>query len=1651
MNETLIVQIICDKENGTAFYVAPDLLLTAYHTVSSFNEDGNNIIKDTQDGDLQFKVVNNYDDIDVSVLKVTGRTSKGYYKLQAHHNRIGEEFASFGYPDKSSNSGLRLCGIISQKIFNSVADYRLYAKDVEDSYDYQGMSGAPILLDNKVVGVVIEQEGNQLSIVSVEKIGMKLTDVEIEQDVRIDTMPNSIAKDVETASPNYSVFELLESVLVADKSHWILLYGSPGCGKTTAVAGFEPENKKLEIVGRFFFKVPNDEMSRAIRCSESFFVDWIETIFITKLGIDIEKLTLEEKRKKIPDWFKYMNDDFSGEGKEGIIIIDGLDELATDESNRVDDILSLLPENLPSNIKVVLSCITEEILPANIVRKLSTESKIEVTPLNMAACESYIHDNSGEWEKPYSFIQAVANKTEGHPLYMNYLCRYIAETFDEKTREDRLNEWIEGLPTIDGDIRSYYEAIWKKANPKGCVFEVLALLSQIRGSIEENQLIAMMREPNPYEFKSSTKEFSHFLKDKDENSYEIYHSSFRLFVTNKLASIITYTNDQIAKYCETNKNLTYSIENILHHVVNGSDAIKGLTMCNQQWADNCALHDVSPDLIMHDIKECLSIAVDYGMPVEVIRLMLLAQRIENRCDAIMVDNVGAFVDLNILQGKPDVALKYIVRDNMLLVDLYTAITYLRVMLELGYNKQAFNLFDSIDAAIRRTLRDTSIKGVDTSVFVVKGFLIVEGILAGVEDPNDMVRYLNHTLMHLKADNKDFFDKIVLSIRDVVIAYQLSNQVRAGKWMDMERYLKSLNVIWNERVVMLLIKVMALYEEKEKGLHKIGHNRAFKDCLKQVEKVLLQQNFSFFGDDLKLVLTVLIDKPIQTGIIKMLLNSYNPNPGAFLFRDFNGVDIDINSLSHFYQESLYKAYLDDSLPCPSLNKDYYFGLLWEKYVEALITRTAYLYGVLYRKRAEEEEHGIIYTQLKEILDYIDFSFERRTKWERSYLLPEELFPFLYDKLAEMYRDFFVDKIDDFMEHLKSRMSDQLCLYREGYCAALIRMVEIFGENSNTKEQALFVADEAVKYILYAVLNRGERCSYLLQLCREYALMGETLKIQSTYQEVLHSSMGPDWYKEAQLDLINEFRKTNHFFDGIQVAHMAAIFEEASGEMTFRRYIQQEKNEFVATIAKASSLSDAIAYYKFETLPSVERMISNAEDWKVDMPKLGDGYNLAANYLIESSAICQLLMECRNVSPYIRYAISELFWENWDKIHNDHRYACLHSEIIADLGEGESIEILAPRMAEYLVYVYCVKKGTYLKDLEETSVSNVFLNALQKCLATLEFEWRRTTNDKIQSVKGDTLKEKLSSLPSSKSLLKEMRKGIVSPIGNYWYSLSEFITPLINKSDFDKTQLFDIISEHYDINVQPSKQQVEKFKWMVGAHEEKDQDKQMIHFLIWFLIHPDRNVTMRAEESLKWLSRYNSRVVECLIEEIQLYDEIGLNKVSSEILLEIVSETPFMVLEYLQSDKIQKALLNVRNFSISRNIYEIALILSNKCGYVGLLEIMKTVIPDSIPDRGEVMIDFDDMMFVEHKIDKLNDLHVTGRKEFAQPYLDAVHSLKDDGTILRLIKSDAYTCRSFYLNELPKGRFSRTMEDVLNRVLYGKVDYKRAEKVYYSIND
>ena len=1651
MKEELIVRVICGKEAGTAFYVAPNLLLTAYHNVSSYTKQGTHIVKDRIDGELSFEVVKNYKEQDVSLLKVSDRKASSFFPSFSHRIRVKEDVISFGYPDKANETGLRAEGCVKQRVHDAAGDYKVQVTNVNGGFEYEGMSGAPVLQDGKVVGVVIEQSGNDITMVSVCRLcHLLISDgVQVEEERKLTDIPDSIAKNVASSAPNYAIMGMLEKKIEEHNSNWLVVFGSPGCGKTVLAAGFEPQSKDIEVLGRLFFKVPNDSMSRAERCSEGHFAEFLESVYIKKSGEDIEKLTNEKRRKMIPGWFGLMDNILSEEGKTGVIIIDGLDELAEDPGYRVGDFLSLLPNTLPQNIYIVLSCISKEILPSNVIEKIAEENYIEVSPLSMAECESFIKRNSGDWEKPYSFIQAVALKTEGHPLYMNYLCRYIVNCFTANTKENELNAWVAGLPSIGGDILAYYDAIWKKDDPNGFVYEVLAVLSQIRGPISEVQLVGMMNNPNPYEHKASTTEFGHLLKERESDLFEIYHSSFRLYITEKLSSVIKQTNDQIAKYCELNEDVGYSIENHLHHVVNGSDPRKGILMCNQEWADGSALHDVSPDLVMNDIKECLSLAVDLSLPLEVVRLMLLAQRIETRCDSIMVDNATEVADLKIIMGKPEVALKYLVRDNILLVDLQTAIDYLRVMFELGYEDQTYELSEAIDAVFRKEASDISKQGISTSTLAIKGYLIVEGVLAGVEGPSDLERYFKLLERFIDKDDDESV-KNIRSIQDIIVAYQLSNQLRSGKKIHIDKYLKAFKVDWDERLMMLFIKTLHLYEDKDRGLHRIGFNEAFKDCLQQIEAVFGNHTFTFSADDLQIILGVLVDKSKHVEVVKKLLSDYGPNPGSLEFRKANGVDIDSQSIAIFYQDSLYNAYMVDDMACPRINKDYY-GESWEDYVKALISRIAYLDGTLSRKRAAGEDYDAMFYLVEEILKCIDFSFETRVHWKRSYLFPEDLFPFIYDKLALLFCEFFEGKLDVFMEHLQGRMQNQLSLYREGYCAILIRLVGIFGKKTETKGMSLTLADAAFDYIKYAVQNRRERCGYLLDICKEYALLNEKNRVDAVYEEVLNSSMGPDWYKEAQLDLINIYRKCDVKLLGSQSAHLAAIYEEASGEMTFQRDVQQEKNEFVATLAKSSSLVDAIAYYKFETLPSPDWVISNAEDWKVDMPRIGDGYDLGANHLIEASAISYLLLECEDVSPYIRYAISELFWENWDKMHNDYSYAELHADILNSMDEKVAKDVVIPKMADYFVNnYYHNKKGSYLSDLEKMDLPMTLIDCLQHCLSDKGFNWERQYSSNIKETALQTEEETLDNLPTCKSVLDKVRKEIVSPVGSYWYSLRDILLPLVNKSDFDKQGLFEVIAGHYDHNVRPSQQQKDKFSWFVGNREEPNKDELLIRFLIWFLVHPDSKISERAQDSLLWLVNYDDRVVNCLIDEVLCQSEAGISTLASDLLREITISNPQTVIKKLSDESVLKKLCGINNFSVSRNLYEIALLFAEKCNNDGLLKILNPIMPDTLMDRGDVMLDSRDMMFIEHKIDKLNSYKVTGGKEFAKPYMEEIQALEKEGLISKLNKSDIYIRRSFYLNYLPKGRYMRTMEDVLNRVLYGKVDKKRADRVYYAIN-
>lgn len=1641
MEENIVI-VKCGAEVGTAFYISRNYLLTAYHVICDYAHSHNNYLL-SKTSKTDYSIEKEWEEYDLALIKVEDREEESCLPLLSKSVRIGETIRSYGYPDVECNEGLWAKGEVAQRLVDGCADYSISVVNVDRNYDYAGLSGAPILYDNFVIGIAIEQTGDCINFVSIRKIETDLRSlaIQVNKERNLVSIPESIKAELEKCRPNYTAFNDIENALSRTDGNWIVLYGNPGCGKTTISAGFESNDETFEVIGRFFFKVPNDTTSLAERKSLNYFINWIESVYLQVSGTDLPCLSFDKKRESVAQWILMLNNLMATENKCGVIFIDGIDEVA----KQIDDYLAVFPSQNLSNLKIILSCVSQNTLPDFVLESLQEEYRVEVKPLDVVACESYIRDNSGEWEKPYSFIQTVAQKTEGHPLYMNYLCRYLVQTFSEKTKEDELMQWVDTLPSIGGNIESYYNAIWKKIEGNPVTIEVLALLSQLRSGVSENDMLEMLRPNSRYSLVPAIEHLKHLFKEQDSDMYEIYHSSFRLYIANKLKANLKDANDQIVTYCKCQKDSIYSIENILHHTLCGNNYQDGLTMCNQEWADNCALQDVSPDLILHDIKECLTIAVDNDSPLEVVRLMLLAQRIENRYDSILYDNTDTLTEINLLLSKPEAAIKYLVRENTLLVNTLNAIFYLQSFFELGYEDQAIRLADAIDAIIRLDMHKDS-KALSTKTITERGMFFVIMDSAGYGGRN-MERFFNSLQNYMMTAEDEENYKAMAQILKTLSPYYLSSKVRKGKFVNLKLSLEKLGVDMNKEAIIMASKILSIYNELDSGVVKQGKNDSYHDLVVQMDEILSAHSFDFSPEELPLVIDSMIYDSRNSAVIISLINSLPKSILTLDFRDPNGVDIKTENLLRYYTENLYIGYADYA--------DNYLSLLsstsgWEGYCESLIREVAYLNGRILRKSAESIDLTIEYERIVDILSNIDFSFWSRTQWDRSYLLPEELFPFIYDKIVEIFRDFFPENIKALKSHIENRSVNQLSLYVEGYCATLLRMAEKIAYSSS-KEFSLWLSGKVFDFILYAVQNRSMRCSYLMKLALNFAVAGDLESCKNVYREILKSSMGPEWYKEAQLDLLSCFKDLNIHFSAEQAIHASALYEEASGEMTFQRYVQQEKNAFVGILAKCSSLSDAIGYYRYETLPTYQTVVNNAEVWKVDMPKVGEGYDLGANHLIEASAMLHLL-EVVDASPLIKYALSELFWDNDDKLHNDSGYVRLHTSILREMDAAFVMSELLPRMADYYANEYNREgEKMYLSDYDASDIPETIKSAFETALKSHDIEWnRRSKTGPSELTMHEDTPQVTVSLTDTKSLLVHWKKDIVSPISCYWYSLSQFIKPLGAMLNTSVNDLYDVVTKHFDINVVPCSSTFNKFDWIKGFDADENREELLMRFLVWFLVHPNYTIVRRAENVIKWLANYDKRILHVLIDSIIRPSEIGEDVRSSHILCELASVYYKELLEIFKVDNKLGQLAEIESFSVVYNLYEIGMIIKEKLGDDAICNTMKSLFPDNVADRGDVWFEHIQMMFVEDVIDNLNQLHVTGGKEFAKPYTEAVDTMLADGTITCLCKDCRYVRRSFYLNDVHNSRYNRTMIGVMDKILYGKVAASKAKSVYYTLN-
>ena len=190
-----------------------------------------------------------------------------------------------------------------------------------------------------------------------------------------------------------------------------------------------------------------------------------------KFKIKMEVGTTDQQRKEL---FTKRLDHVSAKMKEDeklLLIIDGLDE-----AKEGDPLLGLLPKELPNNVFIIYGSRPQPAIKYSFYESLNRDYKqqLDLIGLTIADIRSIMMKYVNKYLLSQDYIQAVLNKSDGNPLYLNFLCRGL------ERKEYALND-ATILP--NGMKELYVNALHRIENEHPGVINYLNLLAATHDSI----------------------------------------------------------------------------------------------------------------------------------------------------------------------------------------------------------------------------------------------------------------------------------------------------------------------------------------------------------------------------------------------------------------------------------------------------------------------------------------------------------------------------------------------------------------------------------------------------------------------------------------------------------------------------------------------------------------------------------------------------------------------------------------------------------------------------------------------------------------------------------------------------------------------------------------------------------------------------------------------------------------------------------------------------------------------------------------------------------------------------------------------------------------------------------------------------------------
>lgn len=1239
-------QVLSDGESGTGWLIASGLVITAYHCVKTASEGGGVIKARFGSGSSAVELVATLGphdiDLDVCLLQLPVLLPTAPIPIETSALRPGEKWSAFGFPAVKLELGHVLNGEVQQ-----VLPERLHRVDLDLSVDqgthlsnYEGLSGSALMLGAVCKGLVRLNVDSAIGAVSLAALSPFLR----QNGLLPQEEGEPAALPPVGGRPDFD--KQFESTILSKRGGYVFVDGSHGVGKSTYCKRFKPESAELDTMGVYPFTEHARGSTPAHQAQPEVFFDWVNSLLssiATGRPARLQELSYAQLIQGTDQAFKALASRCSASGKVGVLFVDGINEAATVGETTLRRFVNLLPQTVPDGLVVVITGVGLDAIASSLGGILQHAERLTLPTLDRDVLRSVCLDFLDESKATPKIVATLCDRALGHPLYL----RYLADLVNSGATEGD----IAALPVFSGSIEDYYETIWSQLIPDGDVVNLLAIIARLRWGISPKDLAAMLTTAESGVFTSTLARIRHLLVTPENTA--IYHPSFAEFVAHKTSTVNEWVHQRLAVFCSTHLSGDYGALNKVFHGLKGGQArqLQAIQDCQQAWVDSSVLLGAEPDLLLTDIEDTLTAATKVGSATDVVRLLLLSQRLSFRYNTLFVQSAELVALALISLGKTDEALRHVTRSGHLILHPEQAHVVAHALVQAGKNEDALKVIELAERAMNTAIgRMWSEEGVNINNLLNAIHLQLHGLsLARAAGTNSRFTWLLRIVVEgiLQPPENNFSPE-----QQAQVMRKLTGEM-VGAMLCLEgkyRPLSQLNLPGDVDLRhQLLIFLNSLAYAVMHSYHYLVplDRHAVELVLADVSTAI---DAALEPDDRTVAYAdILIEAGAAPHLVKAYSAGMDCGDGNLPFYAKDRATAESALFDEAMMSLRASLYLEESYKRPPVEELSPYD--WEATLRALAHAVAWCDGKA-RKAFGAQDQGTLEDVLSfigdDLLPCFSFGLDSRMQWESSYAIPEGIVPLLYGRLARLLLDCYPSEVTILLDAIENSFDVQLGLYNEGFRQSLQEVLTPLVKKAPRgphADKAFVLVLRWRDYVAKNVQNRLEVVPELLRIVPLLARLDGTEEAFKTYQMVLSCSMGPSWYKEAQLSMMSSTLEALPAASPVaapSLASIAGLLERASGEMTFQRFVRADKGTFIGELCRRSLFVDAVQYFQHQACGTTEQLYAQATEGNLDRVSALAGMRFPGAALEEQAALLQLLQHSRGQADWrLRWALLEVY--------------------------------------------------------------------------------------------------------------------------------------------------------------------------------------------------------------------------------------------------------------------------------------------------------------------------------------------------------------------------------------------------------------------------